>query len=288
MPPSTPEPPVASSDDEAARYEKQLTEFLDSEIDEERFASEIAASRRRRRWVFAGLGIVAVALVAWVLLRGDDGPDSSGFVFEDEAIAEPSRALEVPTVVDARLVSRLDLPVVVRAGNAEEFERIVPNPSSRVLPARPGDLVVGLARAGDEGRVVLTGPEGWMEGACVMASITSGLVPVDIVHWEGVGGCDLELAGQPAVEWCRGEQTVVFAIDVPQGSIDLATGDQGVAEALRVQLVHEIPGFETASVRGRVDVEDLTVDVPVLSGPSGAEASFELGGAGARVSCIFV
>ena len=205
---------------------------------------------------------------------------------EDEAEAIPDR-LEVPSVVDARLVSRLELPVVVRAGGAEEFERIVPNPPARVLPAESGALVMGLTRAGEQGRVVLTGPAGWMEDACVVASITSGLVPLDIVHWEGPGGCSLALQGQAAMEICHGDQTVVFAIEVPQGTVELPTGDQGVAEALRVQLLHEVEGFDVASIRGRVDVADLAVEVPTLSGGPGQVAQFELGGAGARVSCTF-
>ncbi|MDH3705280.1 MAG: hypothetical protein OES57_04400 [Acidimicrobiia bacterium] len=233
-------------------------------------------------------GVAVVGVVALLVLRGDDGPDSSGFVFEaDEVDPAAPRTLAVPDLIDARLVARVDLPVVVRSGGAEEFERIVTRPPDRVLPAAPGDLVIGLARAGDEGRVVITGPAGWTEGACIVASITSGLLPLDTVHWEGPGGCPLALPGLAATERCRGDDTVVLAIDVPQDAVVLPTGGSGVAEALRVQLVHDIDGFDTASIRGRVDVSDLNVDVPLLDGPPGAEAQFELGGAGARVSCVF-
>ncbi|MDH4168883.1 MAG: hypothetical protein OEW42_04760 [Acidimicrobiia bacterium] len=230
---------------------------------------------------------MAVFVLWRVIDRGGDA-ESSGFVFDQQdEVAPESDRLVVPSLIDPRLVTRLELPVVVRSGGAEEFERIVPEPPDRVLPVDRGEVVVGLARAGEQGRVVLTGPAGWMDGACVVASITSGFVPLDVVHWKGPGGCSLSLPGQAAVEDCRGEQTVVFAIEVPQQPVPLPTGGEGVAESLRVQLVHEVPGFEVASVRGRVDVADLAVEVPTLSGAAGQLAEFELGGAGARVSCVF-
>lgn len=230
---------------------------------------------------------MVAAVAIWWLVRDDSGPESSGFVFEGEEVDAPSDRLVVPDVVDARLVDRVDLPVVVASGSGEEHERIVEDPDPEILPVAPGDVVVALVRAGGEGRVVLTGPSGWLSDVCVVASITSGLVPLDIVQWQSGDGCAPALPGRPAEDRCLGDQTIVFAIDVPQEPVDLPTGGTGVAEALRVQLIGSVDGYDVVSIRGRVDVADLAVDVPVLSGGPGEVAEFELGGAGARVSCTF-
>ncbi len=241
-----------------------------------------------------GLALLVCAVVAFLLTRPDAEPaarEEGGLRFaEPDAPAADFAEVVTPDAVDPALVTRFDVPVVVAAGDGPRSERIELDPPANLLPAEPGAVVAGVARAGGDGRLILVGPDGWLDGACVLAQTTSAqLRPLSSLHFAATtDSCGLNPVGQPAEVICRGDNAVILSLDIPQGAVALPEGGTGFADSVRLQLVGAAEGYETMTIRGAIDVaDDSVIDVPEVGGPPGAEVTVVLGGAGARATCTF-
>ncbi|NNE73791.1 MAG: hypothetical protein HKN26_09020 [Acidimicrobiales bacterium] len=282
-------PSGASSSDE------RIARFLHDDLDEGRLDADLQfRARRLRRLGLLGLVLVAGGVAAWFAFADDDEPavrEQTGLNF---AVVEDDPAVPTgvvsPVEIDARLVTRLATPVVVREGDEARTDRVEIDPPDQILPIEPGTVVAGLARFGSTGRLLLVGPPGWMGDACVTAQVTStALRPLSSVYFApDPESCPSEPVGTEAPVVCEGTTTAVIEIDVPQGEVALAEGGSAFADAVRIQLLGSASFYETVSVRGTIDVaDDLTIDVPEFAGPAGADAAVLLGGAGARAECTF-
>ncbi len=239
--------------------------------------------------------LLVFAATAFVLTRSDAEPaarDQGGLRFaEPDAPAADFAQVVAPDAVDPGLVTRFDVPVVVVAGDEPRSERIELDPPADLLPAESGAVVGGVARAGGDGRLILVGPDGWLDDACVLAQTTSAeLRPLSSLHFAATtSSCGPDPVGQPAEVICRGDTAVILSLDIPQGAVALPEGGTGFSDSVRLQLVGGADGYETVSIRGAIDVaDDSVIDVPEVGGPPGAEVTVVLGGAGARATCTFL
>ena len=185
-----------------------------------------------------------------------------------------------PPVAEPLLVADLDRLVAVAAGEGTVDDRIRLRVDDAVLPVPVGGVAASVFEH-KGGQVALVGPGGWVDGACVRASVvTEALRPLDVVLFESSdGACPIGLAGRPARATCRGTDALVIEIDIPQGEVDLVEGGIGWAEGIRLSLEFAAPGWEVLSLRGTITVPSggEAVAIPSFGGTPGDEITVDLG-----------
>lgn len=207
-------------------------------------------------------------------VRGDTR--TQGAIRFDELAEEPEvAALDGgPPEAEPALTAGVSLPVAVAAGDGTEAERVTVAPFA-VYPYPPGAIRASLFQFAGTGHVVFVGPEGFVDDACLRASVvTSDLRPLDTVTH---GPCG-QPVGRPATVGCLGETAVLLDLVVPGGEVALPEGGSGFADAVRVQLVGDDPDYEVLTLRGTIEVAgDDDVVVPRFGGEVGEEVTFDLG-----------
>ena len=225
--------------------------------DEESIEQSIKLGVRKR-----ALTVLAVALVAVI---GFIGIRSA---LEEAPVDRSDRALRFATTSQNRDLGDPGDPDAPVTGGPPVAEPL---------------LVVGLDRlvAVAVGQVALVGPGGWVEAACVRASVvTEVLRPLDVVLFDSSErACPVGLEGRPAIATCRGTDALILEIDIPQGEVDLVEGGIGWAEGIRISLEFTAPGWEELSLRGTIVVPSgaEAVAIPSFGGEPGDEVTVDLG-----------
>lgn len=256
-------------------------------LDERKIERDLKRGRARRL-VLVGVGLVGVAALVgavgwWLSSRSDDDQVAGSIQFTDVAESDeaPDRS-GPPPEVDPRLVTDLDVPVVVRAGDAPRAERIVYEPAAGLLPIRPGSVRAAVFQYAGRGQLVLVGPPGWHDDTCVVASVTSRLLrPFDVVR---LGDCGDDAPGRPALAECVSPTVVMLDLEVPPGPVALVEGGEARPEVVRAQVLAPDPDYETLSVRGDIAVGEQDVVVPRFGAEVGTRVDFDLGD-GVEGSC---
>ena len=185
-----------------------------------------------------------------------------------------------PPVAEPLLVVGLDHLVAVAVGEGAVEDRIRLSVDEGILPVPAGGVAASVFEHRG-GQVALVGPGGWVEAACVRASVvTEVLRPLDVVLFgSSQGACPVALEGRPAVATCRGTDALIIEIDIPQGEVDLVEGGIGWAEGIRISLEFTAPGWEKLSLRGTIVVPSgaEAVAIPSFGGEPGDEVTIDLG-----------
>jgi hypothetical protein len=226
------------------------------------------------------------------LRRGDgnNGDGSITFGQSNEDASGDGRAGPPPAVVP-ELVARLDQPVAVAAGSGSLESRIVVQPPATDLPQQPGTIAATLFRYNGSGQVVLVGPAGWLANACVEVSpISQGLRPFETAYYESAAGACGAPTGRQATVGCKGDNTVMLDLRLPEGDINLEEGGTASVSAVRAKLVGSSTAYEAISLNGQISVASGSqVSVPTFGGAVGETVSFDLSastGAPLTGSCV--
>lgn len=180
---------------------------------------------------------------------------------------------------EPKLVVALDRLVAVATGDGLLEDRVQLSVSEGVLPLSRGSVFATVFEHGG-GQVALLGPPGWTESACVRASVVTYLLrPLDVVLYESGDACPASVVGPNTRLTCVGSQVLIFAIEIPQGEVELVEGGIGWAEAVRVGIEFSVPGWEVLSLRGTiaVPIDDGEVGIPIFGGRSGEELLVDFG-----------
>ncbi|MCH7788853.1 MAG: hypothetical protein IH940_05365 [Acidobacteria bacterium] len=259
---------------------------LDEQLDEAQMVQDLDEARDQRR-IYLALGaltlvVIVGGVVAAFVALSEDEPVAGTIVFEELAVQsdEPVRDGPPPEPSEA-LTSSLDFALVVQEGEGEQIERVVNDPSPRLLPVALDSVWATVMTYAGSPQVVLVGSDdGWYEDLCVLLTATTAdLRPIDVAYHEGAdGACQDEVLGRPLTVWCLGERVVMYDLDVRPGSFDLAEGGSGTWSSVRVQLRTPLDGYDLASVRGSVEVDQgQKLEVPIFGGDEGSEVNFDLG-----------
>jgi hypothetical protein len=253
-------------------------------LDEARVDADLTAGGQRRRTLtIAGVAaacLLVVGAVAFALSRGDDGPRQGSITFDPVGgAAGPDNRGGPPPAVEKALLTRLDRPVAVRAGDGDVQQRVVMNPPATDLPQPPGAIAATLFRYNDRGQVVLVGPAGWAAKACVQVSVISaGLRPFDTSIYEAApGACAGNGFGRAATLGCSSDTTIMLDLEIPEGEVGLAEGGRATVAAVRVVLLGNAAGYERISLNGQIAVPaGQDVKVPTFGGPADSQVSFDV------------
>jgi hypothetical protein len=254
-------------------------------LDEARIEAELrSGDTNRRRAVLVGAGaFVLVALVVGIVAiarRGGGSNDVGTIRFGDVVTkAGPEQRDGPPPAVEKALVARLDRPVAVSKGSGDVQNRIVVNPPASDLPQPPNTIAATLFRYNGRGQVVLVGPANWFNNACVQVSVISaGLRPFDTSYFEGApSACGGHAFGRVATVGCRGADTLMLDLVIPEGQVGLEEGGTASVSAVRIVLRGNAPAYESISLNGQIAVAaGSTVAVPTFGGPAGSTARFDV------------
>jgi hypothetical protein len=261
---------------------------LDEQLDEAQMVAQLDGARKQRR---VSLGLVALVLlvvtggVIAAFAAFQEDPTEAGTIVFEEVAAESEEVVRdgpPPEPSDA-LTAPLDVAFVVAEGDGEPLERVVEDPTRDLLPVAVDSVWATIMTYAGSPQIVLVGPsERWYDGLCLLVTAsTSDLRPIDVAyHEEATGACEDEAFGRELTMWCRGDNVVMFDLDVRPGSFDLPEGGTGTWSNVRVQLRQPVDGYDVASVRGSVEVDQgQTLEVPVFGGDEGAEVDFDIGDA---------
>ena len=251
-------------------------------------------SARRRSAVMAGAVVITLALVAAavIFLRPKESKAPVGRISFGSATATadaPDRFLGEAPIVNANLLTRLDRPVAVVAGQGDATDRIDPNVSVELLPSAPAAVSATLFRYGGQAQVVIVGPAGFLTSACLQVSaVTVNLRPFDTAVYNAGGtSCPANVAGRAATIGCAGDTAVMFDVQFPQGEIALDEGGLAAIGGVRVASFATRPGYETLSIRGTIEVRaGKDEEVPVFGGKPGDVESFDVTPKGATTPTI--
>lgn len=254
-------------------------------LDEKRVEAELRkGDSHRRRNLLVGLGVLVVAVVAAVvgvvLTRGDDDEESGAITFTPTEEPGTADAREGPApVVDPALVTRLDRVVAVSAGEGPIESRIVLDPPAEHLPQQPGVIAATLFHYNGTGQVVLVGPAGWLENACVQVSpIAQNLRPFETAYHETApGACPDDVYGREATVGCSSDTTIMLDLRIPEGEVGLEEGGTAALSGVRIVLLGNAAGYDQISVNGQVTVAaGSEVAVPRFGAAVGESVSFDL------------
>ncbi|MEQ8842580.1 MAG: hypothetical protein RIB98_16480 [Acidimicrobiales bacterium] len=253
---------------------------LQEKLDEEQVSEALQKGRKQRTVNLAvGALVSLVAIVAVVVTYtqfiADEGRTEGAFRFDGEDDPpEVAARTGGPPVASETLTVGLSQPVSVAAGSGAEVERIVAAPFAD-FPFMPGEIRASLFQYAGAGHVVFVGPEGFVETACLRASVvTADLRPLDTVTH---GPCS-QPVGRAASVGCLGTSAVLLDLEVPAGEVTLPEGGTGFADAVRVQMIGDDPAYEVLTLRGTIEVGlDEPIDVPRFGGEVGDELGFDLG-----------
>ena len=261
---------------------------LQERLDERQVEKNLVLGRRQRIVAsVTGLVVAGVVLVGgwWAYQEfGIEPPRERGALqFETTGESAAVAALEGgPPVAEPALTTVLSETVAVRSGAGPVDDRVT-TPPFAAFPYPPGSLVAALFQFAGAGHVVIVGPTGFADVACLRASVvTSGLRPLDTVTH---GPCTDPVGREPAVG-CAGPTALLLALDIPAGQVDLPEGGTGFADAVRVQLIVDSDDdYEVLSQRSTIAVDPGSdVRVPRFGGAVGDDLLFDLG-AGKAGTC---
>ena len=257
---------------------------------DERSVEQALVTGRRQRVVNLLVGVVllgAVGAAAWwgwqeygVQEERTQGALQFGEV-DDGVDAEATAG--GPPVAEPLLTTVLADTVSVLAGEGPVADRVTVAPFAR-YPYPPGALGASVFQYANAGHVVIIGPPGFADLACLRVSVvTSDLRPLDTVTH---GPCG-DPVGRLATVGCRGTDAILLALDIPSGTVDLPEGGTGFADAIRLQLVADgAPEYEVLSIRGTIQVDpDSGVTIPRFGGEVGESITFDIG-SGRVGTCI--
>ena len=254
-------------------------------------ASLRAARRRTALIVAAVVATVALLGVATIILRPDeDEPPVGRISFGDPSptAESPDRFLGEAPIVNTDLLARLERPVAVREGAGSATDRIDPSVSNDLLPFAPSAVSATLFRYGGRGQVVIIGPAGFRDAACLQVSaVTVNLRPFDTAVYNAGSACPDDVAGRPATLGCVGDTAIMLDVQFPQGQVELEEGGAAAIGGVRVASFAIRPGYETLSLRGTIEVRaGQDVQVPVFGGRQGDVVSFDVTAKGATTPTI--
>ena len=251
---------------------------------DERQVEQTLLAGRKQRIVNLVVAAVLVTVLGGGIVFGWQELSSRGErtrgALQFEATSEtPSIAAEAggPPVAEPGLSAAISEPVSLVAGTGPIAERVTTAPFAR-FPYPPGALAASLFQYAGAGHVVIVGPSGFPDRACLRASVvTSELRPLDTVT---SGPCAGPVGRDTAIG-CLGPTAILLHLDIPAGEVNLPEGGTGFADAVRVQLVaDETPDYELLSVRATIEVDqEVEVVIPRFGGTPGDELTFDLGGA---------
>ena len=264
-----------SSETFGARTEDEVAE-------EERIDADLNGGRQRR-YLLAGVGVLCTLLgvigVISLLQRTTDEakPSLTDFFGNDEGTDEAPGVLLVPSVA-TEFTTRLNTVLLVADGAAPAEDRIVVDPPEGVLANEAGSVAATLLQHDGEGFVAVAGPAGFFEDACIeVAVVSTKLRALDVgVH----GACSGLSDARVAFSKCSGSTLVILQLRIPEGAVALPEGGSAVASDVRVGIIENVDGYETAELRGAIgvlpDVDGLAV--PPFGGSAGDELPIDFGG----------
>ncbi len=254
-----------------------LAERLD-----ERQVEEAMVEGRKQRIVNLAMAVVALAVVAgglgvgWTILTDEETRSRGALQFANTD--EPPEVAAVtggtPSTEPAVTVA-LTETVALLTGDAPPEDRITVAPFAS-FPFPPGALRASLFQYAGSGHVVVVGPPGFVDTACLRVSVvTSDLRPLDTVTH---GPCIDPIGRTPAVG-CLGTDAVLLDLVFPDGAVNLPEGGTGFADAVRLQLVADGGDqYELLTIRATIEVDvDSGVVIPRFGGQIGDEITFDLG-----------
>ncbi len=254
-----------------------LAERLD-----ERQVGEALAAGRKQRAINLLLALVAILVVAGGLGFGwsalTSGETRSRGALQFAGSDEPPEVAAVtggPPVAEPAVTVALTETVAVLAGEGPAEDRITVAPFA-AYPYPPGALRASLFQYAGAGQVVIVGPAGFVDRACLRVSVvTSDLRPLDTVTH---GPCTDPVGRTPTVG-CIGADSVMLDLVVPDGEVGLPEGGTGFADAVRLQLVADGGSeYELLTIRGTIEVDiESDVLIPRFGGLVGEEITFDLG-----------
>ena len=249
---------------------------------DERAVEQDLVTGRRQRLITMMIGVIVITVVgigAWWGWQefGIEAERTQGALQFGDLDASPDvAALEGgPPIVEPLLTTALSETVSVFAGDGPVTERVTTAPFAR-YPYPPGALAASVFQYAGAGHVVIIGPVGFVDRACLRVSVvTSDLRPLDTVTH---GPC-VDPVGRDATVGCVGADAVLLALDIPTGSVELPEGGTGLADAIRVQLVADgAPEYEVLSIRGTIEVDpESGVVIPRFGGRIGEAVTFDVG-----------
>ncbi len=254
---------------------------LQERLDERAVEESIVAGRKQRviNLVVGGLAIAVIAVGVWWGWQefGVEEQRTRGALqFADSGATAEQAAVEGGApVVEPLLTVALSETVSVLAGDGPVADRVTTAPFVR-YPYPPGAIGASVFQYANSGHVVLVGPDGFTDVACMRVSVvTSDLRPLDTVTH---GPCT-DPVGREATVGCIGDTALLLALDIPAGAVELPEGGTGLADAIRLQLVADgAPEYEVLSIRGTIQVDpDSGVVIPRFGGEVGEEMTFDIG-----------
>jgi len=262
---------------------------LQERIDETQVADALKSGRRQRIInmavaLFVLIGVSVGGVLGWNALQ--DQPVRTQGTLRFAITSSTITGGGVPGGVAAAapaLTAGLSRDVSIILGDGPPEDRIVKAPFADFL-FPPGAITASLYSYAGVGEVVFVGPDGFPDGACLVASVaTSDLRPLDTVWY---GNC-LNPIGRQATVRCLGADALVLDVAIPKGEVGLPEGGTGFADALRIQSISDPGGkYEVLSARGTISVAaDSTVTIPAFGGASGDQLSFDLD-QGRTGSCV--
>lgn len=257
--------------------------------EEDRLAREARAGRNRALATIAGaLAFVAVLGVLYAtLLRGGDDDEAVGRIFfgVQETKDGPKLIEGDAPAVNRNLYVRLESTMGVASGSQPEAERVRTEIDAALLPHAPGALSATLFQFGGRGQVVIAGPAGFAERACLQVSaVALNLRPFDTVRFEGApGACPASVVGRNAQIGCRGDTAIMLELQFPEGQVDLEEGGSATIGGVRILSFANAAGFDSVSVRGSIGVAAGKAEsVPRFGGSIGEAVAFDMTPEGAQ------
>ncbi len=257
--------------DAAGRAERAAAEEFDAVLGRPRDPDKLGeyldrlflfAARRRVALVMLavlfGFALVAALITAWEWesepdLGSSGGQLSASAPSEFEAGQGSPAGDATPSLV-ADLGASLDTPVVLRSGDGPRADRIVVDPDLELLPQPPGEVRASLLAFGGAPHVAVFGPRRWLDRACIQVSTVTSDLRLIAASWHDTptGACEAQAVGDQAEVSCVGPRVIVLALDIPVGEVELPSGPDAPAAAVRVALRNPVDGYETVSITGAV------------------------------------
>lgn len=254
---------------------------LQEHLDERQVDDALAAGRKQRiiNLVVAAILVVVVGgggFFAYGRFLTEDQRTQGALQFADTGDAPEIAAVEGgPPITEAAVTAALTDTVAVLAGDGPVENRITTAAFSD-FPYPPGSMRASLFQYAGSGHIVVVGPAGFTEDACLRASVvTSDLRPLDTV----TNGPCADPIGRQAVVGCVGPSAILLDLQVPEGEVELPEGGTGFADAVRIQLVADGGDrYETLTLRGTIQVDPSSgVVIPRFGGAVGDDVTFDLG-----------
>ena len=242
------------------------------------------AFRRRTIAFFIVVAIAVLGTIFFMRLANEGIVDDTNQALRFASQLEESELVGTnidfgPPILEPDLTSELNLLVALQQGEGPEEERVRQVVPDNLLTVEPNEVRATIFGYSATGQVALFGPEGWLQEACIRASVTDGnFRPFDVVIFDSTGdSCPDQILGRDVSATCLGERMLMIPLYIPQGEIKHSEGGTGWAEMIRIGYEMKVPGWETLAIRGTitVDSQESQVEIPVFSGEAGEEISVD-------------